>query len=282
MGYNELKQHGTLDFPIQLYHVDIHHPKFEMASHWHTSIEIIRVLKGTLNIKLSGNEYIVKHGDIVIVNCETVHSATPSEDCVYQCIVMNMEILSTKEAGCRYFIESILNQEYTIDEFIPYSDDDFHHTADSLFHAMGNMSSGYKFSVIGTLYQLLGIIVNNHLYHSARGENDSLYDKNIPKLKKVLSYIRGNYDKQITLEDMAHHVGMSHKYFCSFFKKMTNKTPIEYLKAYRIEKASRKLLNSDMSVTDIAFSSGFNDLSYFIKTFKEIKGMTPAKFRNHN
>ena len=60
---------------------------------------------------------------------------------------------------------------------------------------------------------------------------------------------------------------------------MTTKTPIEYLTLYRIEKASGKLLKSDLSVTSIAFSSGFNDLSYFIKTFKQIKGITPSKFR---
>jgi len=60
---------------------------------------------------------------------------------------------------------------------------------------------------------------------------------------------------------------------------MTTKTPVEYLNSYRIEKASRKLLNTDMSVTSVAFSCGFNDLSYFIKTFKAIKGITPAKYR---
>ena len=91
--------------------------------------------------------------------------------------------------------------------------------------------------------------------------------------------MRSNYDSQITLDDMAEAAGMSPKYFCYFFKEMTAKTPIEYLNLYRIEKASRKLINSDTSVTDIAYSCGFNDLSYFIKTFKHIKGKTPAKFR---
>ena len=60
---------------------------------------------------------------------------------------------------------------------------------------------------------------------------------------------------------------------------MTKSTPIEYLNTYRVERAARKLLNSDTSVTDISYMCGFNDLSYFIKTFKAIKGVTPAKFR---
>lgn len=282
MGYNELKQHGTLDFPIQLYHVDKHHPKFEMASHWHTSVEIIKVLDGVLRVRLSNQEYTAKKGDVIFVNCETVHSAFPTEDCIYECVVMNMEMLSTKDAGCRYFIDSILNLEYKINEFFPYSDGELHHSLENLFSSMKNMSSGYKFSVIGALYRLFGIIIDNHLYHSSGSENEIIQDKNIPKLKNVLSYIRSNYDKPITLEDMSRVAGMSPKYFCAFFKKMTLKTPTEYLKSYRIEKASRKLLNSDMNVTDVAYSSGFNDLSYFIKTFKEIKGITPAKFREAN
>jgi AraC-like DNA-binding protein len=78
---------------------------------------------------------------------------------------------------------------------------------------------------------------------------------------------------------MAKAAGMSSKYFCYFFKEMTGKTPVEYLNGFRVEKASRKLLYSDLSVTEIAYLCGFNDLSYFIKTFKRQKGVSPAKFR---
>ena len=60
---------------------------------------------------------------------------------------------------------------------------------------------------------------------------------------------------------------------------MTGKTPIEYLKDYRVERAARKLLGSDMPITQIAYTCGFNDLSYFIKTFKKIKGCTPKNYR---
>ena len=60
---------------------------------------------------------------------------------------------------------------------------------------------------------------------------------------------------------------------------MTSKKPMEYLNSYRVEKAAAKLLTSDASITDIAYSCGFNDLSYFIKTFKSLKGVTPARFR---
>lgn len=280
MSYNELKQHGTLDFPIQLYHIDKNHPKFEMASHWHTNVEIIRILNGSLKVILDNHELSANSGEVIFVNSETVHSAFPSPDCVYECIVLNLEMLLIEDAGCRYFIESVMNLEFRIDEYFSSENDAFTQAVGNLFEAMQKKSSGHKFNIIGSLYQLIGIIIDNHNYHSSRADTHLLKDKNIPKLKKVLSFIRSNYDSQISLEDMAEVAGMSSRYFCSFFKKMTLKTPMEYLKTYRIERAARKLLNSDMNITEIAFSSGFNDLSYFIKTFKEIKGVTPAAFRN--
>lgn len=279
MIYNEIKQHGTIDFPIELYHIDKNHPKYEMASHWHSQIEIIKILKGTLNIKLYNNEYIATKDDVVFVNSETVHGAYPADDCVYECIVVHMDMLSVKDNSCHFFIESILNREFVVNEFNKAGKSEFHQAIDSLFDAMKLHSPGHKFIVIGALYNLLGVIINSEMYTSTASATAIPGDRNIPKLKNVLSFIRNNYDKQITLSDMADCAGMSQKYFCYFFKEMTRKTPVEYLNTYRLERASRKLLSSDMSVTDIAYSCGFNDLSYFIKTFKATKGITPAKFR---
>ena len=59
---------------------------------------------------------------------------------------------------------------------------------------------------------------------------------------------------------------------------MTYRTPIDYLNYYRIERACYQLLTTNHSITEIAYSSGFNDLSYFIKTFKKYKGVTPKNY----
>jgi AraC-like DNA-binding protein len=129
---------------------------------------------------------------------------------------------------------------------------------------------------------LLAEIYDKKLYHGIVGKVMDKGEENVIKLKRTISYIRENYDKEITLPDMARVSGLSTKYFCAFFKQMTEKTPVEYLNMYRVERAARKLLGTDMSVTDIAFTSGFNDLSYFIRTFKEYKKCTPKAYRKNN
>lgn len=288
MSYRELRQHGTEEFPIEIYRIDKDHTRFEMTAHWHTHVEIIRVVCGELNITLYNNEYVASKGDVLFVNSETVHGASPSPDCVYECVVFHTEMLSVKENSCNFFIEGLINGEFLVHEYHNALESKIVAQVNVLFDSMKKMadtsaegrfaSTAVKFSVLSALYSLFAAIIDLKLYSSA-SVSELPEDKNLSKLKSVLSFIRSNYDKQITLSDMAEVASMSPKYFCHFFKSMTRKTPVDYLVAYRVEKASRKLLSTDMSVTDVAFATGFNDLSYFIKTFKKLKGETPAAFR---
>ena len=285
-----MRQHGTEDFPIELYKINKEHTRFEMASHWHSHVEIIRVICGELNIKLYNNEYIASGGDVIFVNSETVHGAVPSQDCIYECIVLHTQMLSLKESSCNFFLEGILGGEFLITEYHKSEDNIFFRRINELFEAMARLGevsrdesfkcTANKFAVLSALYSVFSAIIEMKLYSSV-SISELPKDKNLSKLKSVLSFIRSNYDKPITLSDMASVASMSPKYFCHFFKSMTRKTPVDYLVAYRVEKASRKLLANDMSVTEIAYASGFNDLSYFIKTFKKLKGQTPAAFRKN-
>ncbi len=276
MSYNELEERGTADFPVELYCVDSHHERYEMAAHWHSELEIMRVISGELTVMLDNNTYTAKSGDMIFVNPETVHSAVP-DDCTYECAVLNPEILNATNFSCKFFVESVQNREIMIKEY-HCGNFELKEAANDFFEALKVKSSGYKFTVIGALYRLFGVLVDAHLYRRMGGHVIA-DDKNVPKLKKVLTYIRHNYDAPLTLEDMAGEIDVSPKYFCYFFKSMTGQSPFEYLNQYRIERAARMLFNTDLSVTDIAYRSGFNDLSYFIKTFKKIKNTTPARFR---
>lgn len=85
--------------------------------------------------------------------------------------------------------------------------------------------------------------------------------------------------EEIGLEDIASILKMNEKYFCKFFKQMTNKTPIEYLNWYRIECACEKIKSSSLSLTEIAYDCGFNDTSYFTKVFKKYNGMSPREYK---
>lgn len=272
MAFNEIKLHGTEDFPLELYCIDKNHPKYEMAHHWHTNLELMRILKGNSTVQLNDRKYEVTKGDVLFINSEVVHSALP-QNCEYECIVFDPHFVATN-SEFEEVIGNIVNHDMFVREFS--ADEEIKRIINSLFDAMKEGKN--KFIIAGILYTLFGeIISRNYFDEKLYTENENA--KNIYKLKKVLNYIRKTYSQQITLKDMAQVAGVSPKYFCSFFKNMTAKTPVEYLNSYRIEKAAAKLLASDSSVTDIAYSCGFNDLSYFIKVFGDFKGISPKQFR---
>ena len=106
--------------------------------------------------------------------------------------------------------------------------------------------------------------------------------KKITQLKPAIDYIDTNYEQQITLADIAKQVHLSVSRLAHLFKEQMGITLIDYLTNVRITQAKRLLLTTDDSCTTICFKVGYNNQSYFTRTFKEISGMTPGQFRQSN
>ena len=276
MSFNELKQHGTEDFPFGIYIIDKNHPKYEMAFHWHSSVEIIRILKGKLSITLDNKNFIAQKGDVVFVNSETVHGATP-EDCEYECLVFPLTFLKNGNRVCNRFLDDLSDKTCFFNHIV--KNEEQKDVINKLFETVKSRENGYQFIAIGLVYQLIGLFIRFNQYSYESDESNEKDARKVMKLKKALAFIRENSDKEISLDEIAASADLSTKYFCSFFKEMTGKSPIEYLNSYRIEKACRKLIGGELSVTQIAYGTGFNDLSYFIKTFKKQKGCSPSAYR---
>lgn len=279
MAYNEIEQRGTADFPFAFFHLNESSPRYNMAAHWHSEVEIIRVLKGEFHVTLNSKTYIAKEGDFIFVNSNTVHRGTPI-NCEYECIVFHADFLYSDEFDCHSFIKNLLDGECIINEIFPSDNAEFSAALSSIFASVTSDANARKFRVIASFYSFFALVYEKQLFTQSMGSNSFVNDPKIITLKKIISFLRKNYDKQISLEMLSGAVNKSPKYVGCFFKQMTGKTPIEYLNEYRIEKACHKLLYTDLAVTDIAFSCGFSDLSYFIKTFKKTKGVSPGKYRS--
>lgn len=124
----------------------------------------------------------------------------------------------------------------------------------------------YTFATTGLLWQLIGYILEQKSQIAPSSQN-AVYRKN-KQIKKVLTKIRNDYSKPLTLDDLAEEAQLNKQYFCRAFRQATGKTPIDYLNYYRIECAAEQLSLSYVSITEIALSCGFNDLSYFNRLFK--------------
>jgi len=97
---------------------------------------------------------------------------------------------------------------------------------------------------------------------------------------KIIKYLYDNYQGEIKISNLSEIFNMSASRLAQIFKKYTSMTIIEYLNKIRINKALNLIRNTNIPITRIAFEIGYNDISYFNKTFKKIIGMTPSKYKN--
>lgn len=274
--YKEDKQHGTFDFPIEFYHVTPEHPRYNMPYHWHTEYEIIRVLEGEFSLIIDDKKILAHKGDIIFIQDGFFHGGTPN-NCIYECIVFDMKLLLKENHICTKQIQDITNHKKVIKHKLPNNINDLKICCNNLFESMKSKNIGHEFVTQGSLYHLLGIILSNELYENRKRITKKSQER-LLQFKNVISLIESEYSNTLSLDDLAKACCMTPKYFCRFFFEMTNKTPIEYLNYYRIESACEQLLTTDYPITEIALNCGFNDVSYFIKTFKKHKGITPKQY----
>lgn len=101
-----------------------------------------------------------------------------------------------------------------------------------------------------------------------------------PIIENIKQFITDNYNKELTLSSIADHVKLNPVYCGALFKKEENCTIPQYINIIRINAATSLLKNSYLSVGDVAFEVGFNDIYYFSKLFKKITGVTPSSLKH--
>jgi AraC-like DNA-binding protein len=104
--------------------------------------------------------------------------------------------------------------------------------------------------------------------------------KDNDRINIVFNYVKQNFKEDIPLDRMADMVSMTVPSFCRYFKKITNKTFVQFVNECRLVHASKLLAEQPLSITEVCFESGFNNFSHFNKSFKAFTGQNPSEYRN--
>lgn len=277
LDYKEQREQGTFNFPIAFYHEMPHSPRYYMPYHWHPHYEIIHILSGSFHLTLGSDTNVYHAGDVIFITDGMLHGGNPQDhSCVYDCVVFDLQILMKDNHACAKTIRDIMDHKIVIHNHLSRFSSRIVSIVGDLTDALGRKQTGYEFITQGCLYQLIGTILKEHLYE------ENVYDEKssdqLNSIKNVLAHISENYYNSISLGGLAKIAGMNPKYFCRYFRSMTGRTPIDYLNYYRIECACEMLSTKNISIKETAISCGFNDESYFIRTFHKYKGITPKQF----
>lgn len=129
-----------------------------------------------------------------------------------------------------------------------------------------------------TLFQIMLLISESDDYQTiATSANETLTEQ---RIRQMDIFIRCNFARSITLDDIATHVGMNRSSLCSLCKRVTGQTITQRLTAVRITQAQHLLSSTDRSIKEICYAVGYNDLPHFSRVFRREVGVSPKEYRS--
>lgn len=251
-----------------------------ITSHDHDFFELVYISEGYCLHDMAGRMTLLMAGDLFIIPPGKTHRYMCNRDIkLYNCL-FTAEALGS--AGSRLTalagVNAIINPHY--DGFMHAHLELQERTAIS--QLLEDMVQEYSqrqpgWDVLLHSYVVSLIIHCNRIFQHHVGDTQ---DKRayMGYVTQALQYIDAHYQEDLTIRDIAGHVGVSNDYFSRQFKQVTGIAPVEYLRRYRFARAM-ELLTGGMSVTDVAHQVGFRNLCHFSREFKNQLGVTPSQYR---
>ncbi|MBQ8297114.1 MAG: helix-turn-helix transcriptional regulator [Ruminococcus sp.] len=296
-GHNNIKQfrettaHGTPQFPMKIYKNDFSwYTNRTIDWHWHPEIEIAVVLSGKVTCFINDTRIDAAEGEGFFINSNTMHKEIPYDE-NEKPIMTTVCFLPDFIGDCgsdliyRKYIRPIIADAALKGLKLSGEIEWQRQMLDivrSLFELSSCNSWGYELKCRNMMSELWYCLSKNLLKEPHPSAVNQKANVNEKRLKRMLSFIHENFQKELTIEEIAKSANISKSECFRCFKTMIDKKPISYLNEYRLKHAVDLLLTTDMQITEICFSCGFNHISYFGKMFRRYYGITPKQFRNSN
>lgn len=270
--YFELKEnkpHGTKDDPFSTYHIENAGRSFQIPVHWHDEFEIIYVRSGFLTVSISGESYIGKTGEAFVVSPGNLHlmgSQTGTVD--YYTFLFPLKYISfrTDDMLDEKLLEPLNSGHLMICPRVKDTAKELCEQLIKIYEAKNDESESKITTQVRTKIILLQFILEMW----ERGfviENDKSGRNTVEK--EMISYIQQNFMEKISLKEFSEQFHLSEKYISRYFKEHFHITLSQYITHLRLEHAKQLLQDTDTPVTEIAMQSGYQNVSYFIRSFKK-------------
>ncbi|GIP27500.1 putative HTH-type transcriptional regulator YdeC [Paenibacillus sp. J23TS9] len=283
----EDRVHGHPMYPVSIYpNIEQRNGNSILDCHWHDEMEFIVIRKGHAVFQLDMTYVEAHEGQAIFVNSGQLHAGVldGNSPCVFSAVVFSPDLLTSPDFDViqEKYIGPLLDKSFQPEPLIKGEriwEKEVLAALNRILEDNEQRLPAYELSTKAHLYLIFARMFihpqnSDHRQHLPSGSPDK-----VERLKTVLNFIHDHYSEPLRLKDLAGLISMSEGHFCRFFKQLTQKSPVEYINHYRILKACKLLENSGMKIVDIAMESGFDNLSYFITVFKQMKGCTPSRYR---
>lgn len=277
--------HGSYEFPIAVYDTKLENLLYGFINwHWHDEMHFYVVNKGSVIVHVNSIQSCLLPEEGILINSGSLHMVKPNsqgENSIIT-IFVHPRLFSSFQGS---IIERKYVKPYLKDgafSFLVLRKEELWQIAvlERLAKIYDIFGRTYPFFELDTALLLGGIWKSIISHIPSDDDNTPVETKyNDERLKTLLSYVHKHYAEKLTLEKIAETINLSPNECCRFFKRNMAQTLFEYIIDYRITKGSELLFLGNKSVQEIAYLSGFGDVSYFITKFKNKTGYTPKEFQ---
>ncbi|WP_138494594.1 AraC family transcriptional regulator [Paenibacillus pinistramenti] len=277
-----------MDMPDPYFQVKLHTCHHSGAGgemfppHWHEHLEVLYFTKGEAVIECNSVPVQVRPGDVLMLNSNDLHQGRAlSERVEYYALIADLSLLKSPSPDALEikFIAPVAQNRLLFSHLIR-EDGAVRAVLEDIVQEFAEMKLGYELSVKAAIFKLLALLVRNYAVAAPKtssGENTRR--RNLERFDPIFAYIEANYLGEISAAELARLAGLSRFHFSRLFSELTGRTVTEYVNQLRIFKSEELLRSTGMTVSEIALATGYQDLSYFSRTFKRYKNVSPSEFR---
>lgn len=261
-------------FPVNVFVAPIENSTF----HWHNEYEMIGILKGTINIRVSSESITLNEGDIFLVNSRVIHAIRCIEDENNLCMILQMspELFTSEEnenSDIRFYLDSTQKDEEPERGFAYF----YRNLAQLVYESLkedSHSSFRIRAQVCAMIADLFDYVIYDVRFRDPVSQNQQ------ELAVSVIEYME-KYLEEDSIVDMAcRQFGLSRKSLDRVLKTMTGVTGKEILENLRVERAKSLLKNTDKNMNYILDSCGFGSEKTFYRVFRRETGLTPNEFRH--
>ena len=259
-----LMQNPQLPF---IFHTDFVYKEQSSVANWHDNTEFLYCLEGQGNVRCANEEITMQKNDIIVINARCLHSVETGNFTKYHCLIIDNKFF--KDNGIN--IDSIKFRERINDSIA----ENYMNNIAQCYH-----ENDVEYAVAKKRLYMLEFIYylcNNYTYKEKTQGLSST--KSYTAVLNAVEYINQNFRQKLSLEQIADNSGLSRYHFARIFKENTGVTVTQHLNTTRCDYAAIMLRETRLTISEISFECGFDNPSYFAKTFRNFHGILPTEYR---
>lgn len=247
---------------------------------FHEEIEIKYFYEGVSTLMIDKNVIVANPGDVTIVNPFELHANVNigQTQGKYISVILSIDFLKELNPNGLDLRRALILKGVKFHNHVR-NDERLQTIIKRAYDEITEEKENYRLVVYGLMTEFFALLLRDYVNTEKPTYKTETYTKRAEIISPALSKIFKDYNEKITVEELAKLCSVSKYYFCRLFKEETGLSVIQYIISYRISIAETMLKSTDISVENVAYSCGFDDVSYFYRTYKKLKGVSPMKAR---